>query len=70
MTLKELEQAAREILRFIEWDRETINDFHSYAQRFGGTPGGNVFEFALRDALRSRGLTLEQFREETKENND
>ena len=66
MTLKQLQQAAKEILTYIEWDREVINDFHTYAQRFGGTPGGNVYMFALRDALRGRGLTLEQLREEVK----
>lgn len=63
MTLKELRQALDEISRWLDWDTEMINDFHTYAQRFGGDPGSNVYTFVLTEALRGRGLTLEQFRE-------
>ena len=65
MSMKQLEQAAKEIALWIEWERQMINDFHAYAHRFGGTPGKNVYEFVLRDALRLQGLTLEQFRQQT-----
>lgn len=63
MTMRELAQAAKQIAEYIEWDGGMINDFHKYAQHFKCTLGGNVYEFVLRDALRSRGMTLEQFRE-------
>lgn len=66
MTIKELKQACKEISRWLQWNSETLNDFHAYAQRFGGKPGGNVYTFVLTEALRSRGLTLEQFRQEAK----
>lgn len=62
MTLKELRQALDEISRWLDWDKETINDFHAYAQRFGGVPGSNVYTFVLTEALKGRGLTLEQFK--------
>ena len=48
----------------MEWQQATIDDFHAYAHRFGGTPGGDVYEFVIRDALRLRGTTLEKLREE------
>ena len=63
MNLKQIAEALKEAAKWAEWELESINDFHEYAQRFGGTPGGNVFTYVLRDALRFRGLTLEQFRE-------
>lgn len=47
----------------LSWQSATIDDFHRYAHRFGGQPGGDVYEFALLDALRMRGLTLDQLRE-------
>lgn len=64
MTIKELKVALAEISRWLDWDTETINDFHAYAQRFDGKPGSNVYTFVLTEALRGRGLTLEQFRQE------
>jgi hypothetical protein len=67
MNIPEIAQAMRQAAQFFDWEREFIGDFHEYAQMFGGDPGCNVFEFALKDALKSRGLTLEQFREKAKE---
>lgn len=64
-TIKELIDALRpaeEILQWLRWERESLEDFHAYARTFHGTPGSNVFTFVLEDALRQRGLTLEQFR--------
>jgi hypothetical protein len=64
MNLLELKDALGQLADFIAWERETLEDFHRYAHRFGGRPGSNVFQFALEDALRYRGVTLEQFRTE------
>lgn len=62
-SLKDLAQGAKEIAEFIEWDREMIDAFHLYAQRFNpGGAGSNVYKFALEDALRYRGMTLERLR--------
>jgi hypothetical protein len=58
----ELAEAARQIADWLKWDIQSLSDFHAYAQRFGGRPGGNVFEMVLSDALKLRGLTLDQFR--------
>lgn len=65
MNLMELHEALKELGRFIKWEWETIEDFHAYGHRFGGSPGSNVFTFVLEDALRHRGMTLEQFRAAT-----
>lgn len=62
MNLKQLLAALAQLARYIRWERETIADFHSYAHRFGGKPGCNVYKFALEDALRMRGVTLRQLR--------
>jgi hypothetical protein len=62
MNLKELSQALKELAAYIEWERESIEDFHRYGYMFDATPGSNVFTFVLEDALRHRGITLEQFR--------
>ena len=61
-TLRDLRDALRQSAQWIDWEIELMDDFHAYAQTFGGSPGCNVFEFALRDALRVQGTTLEQFR--------
>ena len=61
---KELADAASQIAAWLRFDIQTLSDFHEYAHRFGGSPGSNVQEMVLRDALASRGLTLEQFRRE------
>ena len=61
MTIPELRKANEEIGRFLLWESETLQWFHRYAQKFGCDPAANVFKFALEDALRHRGLTLEQF---------
>lgn len=63
-SIRALADSARTIAKWLEWERESLEDFHAYAQKFGGKPGANVYEFALRDALVARGLTLEQFRSE------
>jgi len=64
MNLAQLRDALREMADVIEYEREVMEDFHAYSQRFGFTAGSNVFQNALEDALRHRGLTLERFRAE------
>jgi hypothetical protein len=63
MNLKELGEALKELAAYIEWERESIEDFHRYGHTFGASPGSNVFTFVLQDALRQRGMTLDQFRD-------
>jgi hypothetical protein len=62
MNLRELSDALHQIVTYIDWERESLEDFHGYAHMFHGMPGANVFTFVLEDALRHRGMTLEQFR--------
>jgi hypothetical protein len=62
MSIKQLIAALKEAVKWAEWERESLEDFHAYAHRFGGKPGGNVYMFTLRDALAMRGMTLDQFR--------
>jgi hypothetical protein len=69
VTTRELQKALETAVRWVKWDREVIDDFHEYAHRFGGQPGANVYTFALRQALASHGLTLEQFRRDYKRKN-
>lgn len=70
MNMKQMSEAAIEIARWLDWDRSVIDDFHRYAQRFNASLGCNVYEFALRDALRLRGLTLEQLRDDAQKGGD
>lgn len=63
MTMTVIGKALKAAAEWVDWERETINDFHLFAQRFGSTPGSNVYDFVLRDALRFRGLTIEQLRD-------
>lgn len=63
-TLRDIRDAMLDAAQWIDWEIELMNDFHKYSQKFGCAPGGNVFEFVLRDALRQHGLSLEQFRAE------
>jgi hypothetical protein len=68
MSLKQLQQAAARISQYLDWDMETINETHAYCQRFHpGRAGSNVYALILEDALRSRGITIEQFRSERSE---
>lgn len=64
MNTRELSEAITELQNWLNWNRDSLGDFHRYAHRFKGTPGSNVFTFVLQDALRYRGLTLEQFQSE------
>jgi hypothetical protein len=64
--ISDLKSAMIAMAELLDWEQETINDFHLYAHRFGASPGCNVFDFALRDALAQRGITLEQLRAEAK----
>ena len=64
MTLKEMQKFIKELGTWIEWERESLDDFHAFAHRFGGSPGSNVFQFALKEALAHHGMTLKQFRAE------
>jgi hypothetical protein len=62
-SIRGLAEASADITRWLTWELESLEDFHRYAQLFGGKPGGNVYTFVLEDALRSQGLTLAQFRD-------
>ena len=61
--LGQLQDALLSTAEMIRWERETLEDFHHFSHEFGGSPGGNVFEFVLQDALRHRGMTRGQLRE-------
>lgn len=63
VSIRFLAEALKEAARWAEWDMESLEDFHAYAHMFDGQPGDNVYTFVLRDALRERGLTLQQFRD-------
>lgn len=62
MSARQLAAALRIAANWAEWEAESLDDFHAYAQKFLYPPGGNVFQMVLEDALRYRGLTLDQFR--------
>jgi hypothetical protein len=64
MKTSEVISALTQVVRVLESEVEVIDGFHNYAQKFGGSPGGNVFGFVLEDALRLRGITLEEFNAE------
>ena len=67
MTIKDVAAALTQASDYFNWEHQYLDDFHRYAHKFGGEPGGNVLHFLLEDALRLRGLTLEQFRAEKTE---
>ena len=62
ITCNNLPEIFKQLSLWAEWEKETLEDFHAFAQQFGGSPGRNALEFALREALRNHGITLEQFR--------
>lgn len=62
MNARQLAAALREAANWAEWDRDSLEDFHAYAQRFGCKAGANVYQFVLADALKHRGMTLDQLR--------
>ena len=58
--------ALRQAADIIEAEYMVIDAFHEYCQEFEGvgSPGSNVFENVIRDAIRIRcAMTLEQFME-------
>lgn len=61
-TVSGLAKAAKAITRWLNFEQETLALFHEYAQRFGCPAGGNVYVFVLKDALKSRRMTLDQFK--------
>ena len=61
VTIRQLIVAHQEVLKWLEWERDSIERFHAYAQMFGCAPGRNVYEFVLEDALRHRGYPPTQF---------
>ncbi len=69
MTISELRRASIQITSYLLWNAESLERFHEYAQMFGGRPGGDVYTLVLEDALRARGLTLQQFDQRVKERN-
>ncbi|MFL6350882.1 MAG: hypothetical protein ACJ74Z_03400 [Bryobacteraceae bacterium] len=66
MNIHELAQSLGQLAMWVKWEGETLNEFHSYAKRFGAPSGCNVFQFVLEQALTARGVTLDQFRAEMK----
>lgn len=60
--LRDLHNMMLDAAAWMEWEIETIEDFHHFAYEFGACPGSNVFQFVLLDALRHRGVTLEELR--------
>lgn len=65
-SIAQLAVASRVIARWLAWEEESLELFHQYAQRFCKSPGSNVYLSVLEDALKLRGLTLEQFKSEAK----
>jgi hypothetical protein len=53
-TLRDLAAALNQAARYVRWEREIIEQFHSYAHEYGCSPGRNVFQFVLDDARRMR----------------
>jgi hypothetical protein len=66
MNIKELRRVNAQIGRWLKWECDSLTLFHAYAQQFGCGAGANVYMFVLREALKSRGMTLERFREQVR----
>ena len=62
LNVRQLAAALRTAADWATWERDSLEDFHAYAHRFGCAAGINVYQFVLEDALRHRGLTLDQLR--------
>jgi hypothetical protein len=54
MKTTEVIAALRQAANVIEAEQDVIDGTHEYAQKYGGSPGGNVFRFLLEDATRMR----------------
>lgn len=67
MNLRTIRNALQAVDQLLEWEMDIVEDFHLFAHRFGAQPGSNVYEFVLHNALKFRGLTLEQLREAKRE---
>ena len=65
-TIREVVDTLRIAADILESERATLDDFHAYADKFGGGPNPDAYGFVLSDALRSRGFTLEEFRASVK----
>jgi hypothetical protein len=52
--MREIIQALKQVIQILEWEREIIDEFQSYARKYGAPLGGNVFKFVLDDARRLR----------------
>ena len=61
-SIRELIEGTQDLTTWLKWERESLELFHAYAQRFGGKPGSNVFLHVLSHALARQGLTLKQFK--------
>ena len=59
-TLRDLRDMMLDAAGWMEWEIETIEDFHHFGHEFGASPGSNVFQFVLLEALRHRGMTLKE----------
>ena len=60
-TIKSLLESAHEISRWLEWESESLDDFHAYYLRFA-QPGESVYRLVLEDALKFRGIRLDELR--------
>lgn len=60
-SVRQLAEASDQITTWLRWEQESLSDFHAYGQAFG-VAGNDVYSLVLADALRFRGLTLEQLR--------
>jgi hypothetical protein len=65
-SIRELRSALRQLDKFLSWERDVIEQFHSYAREYGCQPGGNVFQFVLDDARKMRRAALEREKDGSK----
>jgi hypothetical protein len=66
VTIRDVVDTLRLAANILQNERATLDDFHAYAEKFGEANNPDAYLFVLTDALRLRGLTLEEFRESRK----
>jgi hypothetical protein len=62
VNIKECHAALIQVAQMLDWEYQLLQDFHDYAQKFGASPGINVFDFVLRDALAARKIGTEEWK--------
>lgn len=62
-TLRDLRNLFLDNSHWIDDEIAMVEDVHHYAHEFGASPGSNVFEFLLKDALAHHDMTIAQLRE-------